>query len=90
MAKGSKGYIVGVMGPVVDVKFPEEELPDIFNALEVVNPQTGQKIVLEVEQLIGDGVVRTVAMDSTDGLMKGLEVVDTGEPITAPVGKEVL
>lgn len=89
MAKGSKGYIVGVMGPVVDVKFPEEELPDIFNALEVVNPQT-EKIVLEVEQLIGDGVVRTVAMDSTDGLMKGLEVVDTGEPITAPVGKEVL
>ncbi|KAF2960491.1 F0F1 ATP synthase subunit beta [Thermotoga sp. 38H-to] len=90
MAKGSKGFIVSIMGPVVDVRFPEEELPDIYNALEVVSPQTGQKVVLEVEQLIGDGVVRTVAMDSTDGLTKGLEVVDTGAPITAPVGKEVL
>jgi len=90
MAKGSKGYIVGVMGPVVDVRFPEEELPDIYNALVVVNPQTGQKIVLEVEQLLGDSTVRTIAMDSTDGLTRGLEVIDTGEPITAPVGRGVL
>jgi len=90
MAKGSKGYIVAVMGPVVDVRFSEEELPDIYSALVVVNPQTGQKIVLEVEQLLGDSTVRTIAMDSTDGLIRGLEVIDTGEPITAPVGRGVL
>ncbi len=90
MAKGSKGYIVAVMGPVVDVMFSEEELPDIYSALVVVNPQTGQKIVLEVEQLLGDSTVRTIAMDSTDGLIRGLEVIDTGEPITAPVGRGVL
>lgn len=90
MAKGTKGQIVRVIGPVVDVRFPEGELPDIFNSLEVINPQTGQKLILEVEQLLGDNIVRTVAMDSTDGLMRGLEVVDTGEPIKAPVGREVL
>jgi len=90
MAKGTKGQIVRVIGPVVDVRFPEGELPDIFNALEVINPQTNQKLVLEVEQLLGDNIVRTVAMDSTDGLMRGLEVVDTGEPIKAPVGRGVL
>ena len=90
MAKGTKGQIVRVIGPVVDVRFPEGELPDIFNALEVINPQTNQKLVLEVEQLLGDNIVRTVAMDSTDGLMRGLEVIDTGEPIKAPVGRSVL
>ncbi len=90
MGKGVKGKIVRVIGPVVDVRFPEGELPDIFNALEVVNPQSGQKLVLEVEQLLGDNTVRTVAMDTTDGLVRGLEVLDTGEPIKAPVGKNVL
>ncbi len=90
MAKGTKGKIVRVIGPVVDVRFPEGELPDIFNALELTNPQSGQKLVLEVEQLLGDNIVRTVAMDTTDGLVRGLEVVDTGEPIKAPVGKKIL
>ena len=90
MAKGTKGKIVRVIGPVVDVRFPEGELPDIFNALELINPQSGQKLILEVEQLLGDNVVRTVAMDTTDGLVRGLEVVDTGEPIKAPVGKDIL
>ncbi len=90
MAKGTKGKIVRVIGPVVDVRFPEGELPDIFNALEVINPQSGQKLILEVEQLLGDNIVRTVAMDTTDGLVRGLEVVDTGEPIKAPVGRQVL
>ncbi|MCD6449234.1 MAG: F0F1 ATP synthase subunit beta [Thermotogaceae bacterium] len=90
MAKGTKGTIVRVIGPVVDVRFPEGELPDIFNALEVMNPQSGQKLVLEVEQLLGDNVVRTVAMDTTDGLVRGLEVVDTGAPIKAPVGRNIL
>ena len=90
MAKGTKGTIVRVIGPVVDVRFPEGELPDIFNALEVVNPQSGQKLILEVEQLLGDNVVRTVALDTTDGLVRGLEVVDTGAPIKAPVGRNIL
>jgi len=85
-----KGYIVRVIGPVVDVKFNENELPDIYNALEVVNPQTNEKLVLEAEQLIGDNIVRAIALDSTDGLTRGLEVVDTGKPIVAPVGRSVL
>ncbi len=90
MAKGTKGRIVRVIGPVVDIRFPEGELPDIFDALEVINPQSGQKLVLEVEQLLGDNIIRAIAMDTTDGLVRGLEVVDTGEPIKAPVGKSVL
>lgn len=90
MSKKSIGKIVRVIGPVVDVKFQEGELPDIYDALVVTNPQTGKKLVLEVEQLIGDNTVRTVAMDSTDGLVRGLEVENTGEPIKAPVGRGVL
>lgn len=90
MSKKSIGEIVRVIGPVVDVKFQEGELPDIYDALVVTNPQTGKKLVLEVEQLIGDNTVRTVAMDSTDGLVRGLEVENTGEPIKAPVGRGVL
>uniref|UniRef100_A0A7C4W231 ATP synthase subunit beta n=1 Tax=Fervidobacterium thailandense TaxID=1008305 RepID=A0A7C4W231_9BACT len=90
MSKKSRGTIVRIIGPVVDVKFAEGELPDIYDALVVINPQTGRKLVLEVEQLIGDNTVRTVAMDSTDGLVRGLEVENTGEPIKAPVGRGVL
>ncbi|MFN3282869.1 MAG: F0F1 ATP synthase subunit beta, partial [Pseudothermotoga sp.] len=85
-----KGYIVRVIGPVVDVKFNEKELPDIYNALEVINPHTNEKLVLEAEQLIGDNIVRAIALDSTDGLTRGLEVIDTGRPIVAPVGRGVL
>jgi F-type H+-transporting ATPase subunit beta len=90
VSKKSIGKIVRVIGPVVDVKFQEGELPDIYDALVVTNPQTGKKLVLEVEQLIGDNTVRTIAMDSTDGLVRGLEVENTGEPIKAPVGRGVL
>jgi len=90
VSKKSIGKIVRVIGPVVDVKFLEGELPDIYDALVVTNPQTGKKLVLEVEQLIGDNTVRTVAMDNTDGLVRGLEVENTGEPIKAPVGRGVL
>ncbi|MBO8160897.1 MAG: F0F1 ATP synthase subunit beta [Thermosipho sp. (in: Bacteria)] len=90
MSKKSKGKIIRVIGPVVDVQFEEGELPDIYDALVVVNPQSGKKLVLEVEQLIGDNAVRTVALDTTDGLMRGLEVENTGEPIKVPVGKGVL
>ncbi|MBO8139291.1 MAG: F0F1 ATP synthase subunit beta [Thermosipho sp. (in: Bacteria)] len=90
MSKKSKGKIIRIIGPVVDVQFEEGELPDIYDALIVVNPQSGKKLVLEVEQLIGDNAVRTVALDTTDGLMRGLEVENTGEPIKVPVGKGVL
>ncbi|HCL98641.1 MAG TPA: F0F1 ATP synthase subunit beta [Fervidobacterium sp.] len=90
MSKKSKGTIVTIIGPVVDVKFSEGELPDIYDALIVTNPENGRKLVLEVEQLIGDNTVRTIAMDSTDGFVRGMEVENTGEPIKAPVGQGVL
>ncbi|MCD6462933.1 MAG: F0F1 ATP synthase subunit beta [Thermotogae bacterium] len=90
MAEKNVGCIVSIVGPVVDVRFENGKLPDIHNALEVINPQTNTKLVLEVEQLLGDNTVRTVALDSTDGLVRGLEVVDTGGPIRVPVGRGVL
>jgi len=90
VSKKSKGTIVTIIGPVVDVKFSEGELPDIYDALIVTNPENGRRLVLEVEQLIGDNTVRTIAMDSTDGFVRGMEVENTGEPIKAPVGQGVL
>ncbi len=84
----NKGKITQIIGPVVDVRF-EEDLPAIYNALSVVNPQ-GEKIVLEVNQHTGLNEVRTIAMSSTDGLKRNQEVEDTGEPITVPVGLNVL
>ncbi|WP_156923113.1 F0F1 ATP synthase subunit beta [Mesoplasma seiffertii] len=82
------GKIVQILGPVVDVKFNEENMPMIYDALIVENH--GKKIVLEVEQHIGDEIVRTIAMDATDGLTRGLDVINTGGPIQAPVGEAVL
>ena len=83
------GHIHQVLGAVVDVKFADEqELPDILTALECKN--NGQRLVLEVEQHLGDCVVRCIALDSTDGLVRGQEVVNTGEPIKVPVGPELL
>lgn len=84
----NKGKITQIIGPVVDVRF-ENDLPAIYNALEVQNIN-GKKIVLEVNQHVGLGEVRAIAMSSTDGLMREQEVTDTGSPITVPVGKEVL
>jgi F-type H+/Na+-transporting ATPase subunit beta len=84
---GAKGYIRQVMGAVVDVQFAEH-LPEILNALETENH--GNRLVLEVAQHLGENTVRTVAMDSTEGLVRGQEVVDTGEPIAVPVGDETL
>ena len=78
MAKNNIGIISQVMGAVVDVKF-EGELPEILNALEVENQ--GNRLVLEVAQHMGESQVRTIAMDTTDGLMRGMDVVDTGDPI---------
>src|SRR3712207_4851629 len=86
------GTVVEVKGPVVDVRFPAEEIPEIFNALTVPLDVNGEetKLTLEVQQLLGDDMVRTVAMSSTDGLKRGLDVTDTGQPIAIPVGKNVL
>ena len=88
MAKGSKGRVVQVMGPVVDVEFPRGELPDIYYAVEI--PQNGGKLVAEVQQHLGNERVRCVAMDATDGLRRGLEAIDTGAPISVPVGPATL
>lgn len=88
----SSGKITQVVGPVVDIAFAiDEKLPEINNALVVYkNDQSKQKVVLEVALELGNGVVRTIAMESTDGLTRGLEVLDTGKPISVPVGKETL
>ena len=89
----NKGYILQVMGPVVDVKFESGHMPNLLNALEVfVDKGDGkrEKLALEVSLEIGDNVVRTIAMSSTDGLNRGAEVVDTGAPISVPVGNYTL
>ena len=93
MEKSNKAQIIGhihqVLGAVVDVKFDNEnDLPDILTALECNN--NGKRLVLEVEQHLGDCVVRCIALDATDGLVRGLEVINTGEPIKVPVGPELL
>ncbi|MGT2756724.1 F0F1 ATP synthase subunit beta [Streptococcus ovuberis] len=88
----SSGKITQVIGPVVDVYFePEAKIPDINNALVVYKTDgSKEKVVLEVALELGDGVVRTIAMTATEGLTRGLEVLDTGRPISVPVGKETL
>ncbi|MEH2393017.1 MAG: F0F1 ATP synthase subunit beta [Nostoc sp.] len=91
--KTNIGYITQIIGPVVDVKFPGGKLPQIFNALKIVGTnEAGQEIniTVEVQQLLGDNQVRTVAMSSTEGLVRGFEVTDTGAPINVPVGKATL
>ena len=82
----TQGTIVEIIGAVVDVEFPRAKVPKIYNALKV--EQTG--LTLEVQQQMGDGVVRTIAMGSSDGLQRGLEVTNTGEPIKVPVGEPTL
>jgi F-type H+/Na+-transporting ATPase subunit beta len=87
------GYITQIIGPVVDVKFPEGKLPAIYNALTIKSTnEAGQEVSVtcEVQQLMGDQQVRTVSMSSTDGLVRGMEAVDTGAPISVPVGKATL
>ncbi|WP_297596328.1 F0F1 ATP synthase subunit beta [uncultured Cetobacterium sp.] len=84
----NKGTLTQIIGPVVDVVF-NNKLPDIYNALKV-KCEEGRELVLEVQQHLGNNVVRTVAMDATEGLQRGMEVVDTGAPIRVPVGKAVL
>jgi len=92
----AKGRVVQVIGPVVDAEFPKGELPEIYHALRVEAPEdekTGRpeiRLTLEVAQHLGENRVRAVAMSSTDGLVRGMEVVDTGAPISMPVGRETL
>src|SRR5690606_17030143 len=91
----NKGTILQVMGPVVDVKFENGQLPKIYNALRVeYKAQSASEVdinlTLEVATHLGDDTVRTIAMASTDGLVRGMEVIDTGAPISVPVGEATL
>jgi len=89
----SSGKVVQVIGPVIDVAFPEGELPEIYTALTVSNPAINnepENLVVEVAQHLGEHTVRCIAMDSTEGLVRGQEVKNTGEPIMVPVGPETL
>ena len=91
-SKGATGRIVRIVGPVVDVEFPPDQLPAIYNALTVdAKTEAGDlHVVLEVETHLPGNIVRSVAMSSTDGLIRGLDVLDTGHPIMMPVGQETL
>jgi F-type H+/Na+-transporting ATPase subunit beta len=86
----SNGKIHEIVGVVVDVKFPPGQLPPVFQALKVRNEALGEDTTLEVQQHLGNDVVRTVAMSTTDGLIRGSDVTDTGAPISVPVGEEAL
>ncbi|HFD40260.1 MAG TPA: F0F1 ATP synthase subunit beta, partial [Anaerolineae bacterium] len=88
MAEGSKGRVVQVMGPVVDIEFPSGDLPEIYDAVEI--PRQDGKLVVEVQQHLGHEWVRCVAMDTTDGLRRGMEAINTGRPISVPVGTATL
>ena len=87
MAKNNVGKVTQVLGAVVDVQF-DGDLPAILNALTVDNQ--GKRLVLEVAQHLGENTVRTIAMDTTDGMVRGQEAVDTGNALTVPVGPETL
>ncbi|MBQ6496503.1 MAG: F0F1 ATP synthase subunit beta [Firmicutes bacterium] len=84
----NKGRIHQIIGPVIDIKFKEDEMPELLNAVDI--EFEGKRIVTEVAQHMGDDVARCVALSSTDGLRRGMEAIDTGAPITISVGKEVL
>ena len=89
MAKGTKGKLVQVIGTVVDVEFPAEELPAVYSAVEI-DAGDGGKLIVEVQQHLGNNWVRCLAMDTTDGLRRGAECVDTGQAISVPVGRACL
>jgi len=92
-AKQNVGKVVQVIGPVLDVEFEPEHLPELYNAVRIDHPGNGAtpiRLVAEVQQHIGRNQVRAVAMSTSDGVVRGMEVVDTGQPITVPVGKAAL
>jgi len=82
----SSGRIVQIIGAVIDVEFARDSVPAVYDALKVIDTE----ITLEVQQQLGDGIVRTIALGSTEGLRRGLNVEDTGAPVTVPVGQETL
>ena len=84
------GRVVQVMGPVVDVRFEEGQLPAIYNAIKIKDEAHGIDLTCEVAQHLGDDIVRTVALSSTDGLVRGMQAIDTGAPITVPIGRATL
>lgn len=86
---GKIGKVVQIIGPVLDIKFESDSLPNIFNAIEI-DMGNGSKLIAEIEQHIGDDIVRAIAMEATEGLRRGMEAVDTGRPISVPVGEQVL
>ena len=88
MSEKHIGKVLQVIGPVLDIQFEDGQLPELLNAIEIDNH--GEKLVVEVAQHTGDNVVRCIAMNSTDGLVRGTEAVDTGEPIKVPVGDQCL
>ena len=88
MAEEKVGKVVQVIGPVVDIKFDSDSLPNIYNEIKI--DMGDHVLAVEVEQHMGDDIVRTIAMESTDGLKRGVKAVDTGKPISVPVGKNVL
>ena len=88
MSNQNIGTVIQVVGPVLDIRFPDNQLPNLLNAIELDN--NGQKLTAEVAQHIGGGVVRCIAMSSTDGLVRGMKAVDTGSSITVPVGDACL
>ena len=85
----SAGSVTQIIGPVLDIEFPSGQLPKVYNAINVTS-EDGSVIVCEVQQLLGDNKVRAVSMSSTDGLKRGVEAVDTGAPISVPVGGPTL
>ncbi|MEX0799812.1 MAG: F0F1 ATP synthase subunit beta [Dehalococcoidia bacterium] len=89
MAKGTKGKLVQIIGTVVDAEFPADGLPGVYNAVEI-DAGEGKKLIAEVQQHLGNNWVRCLAMDTTDGIRRGAECIDSGEPITVPVGRACL
>src|SRR5580700_3436232 len=84
------GKVITVVGPVVDIRFSADTLPQIYNAIEINDPARNIELTCEVAQHLGDDVVRTIALASTDGLIRGMDAVDTGASISVPVGDETL
>ena len=82
------GTVHQIIGPVVDIKFNPDEMPELLHAIRI--PYQDRDVIVEVAQHIGDDVVRCVALSSTDGLTRGMQAIDTGGPISVPVGNEVL
>ena len=89
MSEQNIGTLVQIIGPVLDIKFPADALPKLLNAITITAPD-GHVVTVEVAQHIGQDTVRCIAMQSTDGLVRGMDAVDTGAPLSVPVGRENL